>query len=423
MKSRSRRVLGDACGLLLIVAASSCALGRSQGDTEVQASKCVLKSDPFVVETLMAWTTGGPTHADLSDARAYRNYMAVTAIWPVGHHFTVSSQGAMADLRVERDPGGHLTITREGYFRGDPGLAPPSISPIPPDVRPLADELEAELKARCGSTLDLKLQYSGRNRSVIVAEFIAHDLDGRGTRRAGWKAAARVLMDESLTRIVGVVKDVSWFGSIELPETAQWLALPQQSGGPRLLLVETEIRGLSEELAEAARRHDAQAPALALASLVPAGAPMLPPGFVSRVQAKLSISGQYLVVPLDIHDAVFGAGASGDGTVTLGRTQYRLHATLSPSMPRTPQPGRTSDKYAGTLELHLEDDRGHTWDRTYPVQGELQMEGASVVAPWGFDIPQDTVSFDERRGQLPGPDPGSLVHVYVDVELSDDPRQ
>jgi hypothetical protein len=196
MRSRSRGVHGEACGLLLIVAASSCAVGRGHVDTEVRASKCLFERDPFVLESLMPWTTGGPTYADLSDARAYRNYMAVTAVWPVGHHFTASSQAGMADLRVERDPDGHLTIAREGGHHGDPDLAPPSISPIPPDVRPLADELEAELEAQCGSTLDLKLQYTGRNRSVIVAEFIAHDLDGSGTRCGGWKAAARVVMDD-----------------------------------------------------------------------------------------------------------------------------------------------------------------------------------------------------------------------------------
>jgi hypothetical protein len=371
----------------------------------------------------MSWTSYGPTQADLSDARAFRNYMAVTAVWPVGHHFTVVSQGKKANLRVERDPGGRLMITDEIGYPGAAGTAPPVISPIPPDVRPLVVELEAELKARCRSAPNFEIEYTGNNRSVIVAELIAHDVDGRGTRRYGWKAVARVVMDESLSRIVGVMQDMSGFGLIELSGTAQWLTLPPQSGRPRFLLNRTEIRSLSPLMAEAARRHEAKAPALALGSLVPANAPLLPPGFVAQVRAKLSLAGQDLVVPLDLKDAVFGAGASGHATLVLGGTQYRFRATLSPSTSRTPQPGRTRDKYAGKLALHLEDDRGHAWDRTYPVRGELVLEGETLVAPTGLSIPQDTVPLDERTGRLPGLAPGSTVSIFVDVSLFDDPRQ
>jgi hypothetical protein len=177
---------------------------------------------------------------------------------------------------------------------------------------------------------------------------------------------------------------------------------------------------LAGDIAAAARRFDSHEPGPALASLVPADAPMLPVGFVPHVVAKVHLSmrdSSDLIAALDLRDAVFGTGASGDATLPAG---YKLHATLTPEAPRAPVPGRTSDRYAGTLLLRLEDDRGHRWERAYRATGGIELEGDTVVAPRGLSIPgasSPSPEAEARHGKL-----GSLDFT-VDLSLLVDPRR
>jgi hypothetical protein len=231
------------------------------------------------------------------------------------------------------------------------------------------------------------------------------------------------------------VEEQSGFGVIELPADAQWLVLPP-GDGRNLLLRSGGVLRLSSQIAEAAQRYDAKAKAPTLESFVPADAPLLPPGFVSRVVAKVSLYGRVadgpgsndldLVAPLDLHDAVFGAGASADATLDLGQIRYTLHATLTPSSPRSPTSARTTDAYAGTLVVHVEDDRGHAWQHAYPASGRVELEGEAVVAPYGLQIPGasgPSPEYEARHGRLPGFARYTAVDLHLDVELSDDPRR
>ncbi len=405
--------------LLLLAQSSCCLVGRRRDTTPVRNAQCPLDYYWFDGQGLTKAKTQKPTRADLSDVRLYRNYMAVSEVLPLGHHFRVTAKFKAADLRVDLGREGRLIIAKEGGHHVESDLLPPSIYPIPVSVRPLAQQLEADLRARCDGPLDLKLEYTGWNRSLYVREFIAHYPSRRATELVGWFADATLVMDESLTHIVGVMQDLSGFGSITIGGSSQWVELPQQTGVPKLWVSWNEMRGLSPQLADAARRYGVKAPPPPLTTLVPTDAPMLPPGYVSRVRAVVSLAGQELDVPLDLHDAVFGVNASGVGAVTLGGIPYRLQVTLSPSMPRTPQPGRMRDRYTGTLKLQLDDDRGRTgWHRSYPVVGELDLEGASVVAPAGFDMQQDAIT----NGPLPFHEPGRRGSFSLNRSLFDDPR-
>lgn len=379
-----------------------------------------------------------PALADLSAVKAFRNYIAVTRVEPASHHFTLwysYIEPNMLRVRASRDAAGHLIIEPEGGYWGGLGGAPREIPPVPPEVADLARDVMDELRARCPSSGGWKIAYGGLNRTVTAQELIAHDVDGRGTRRSGWNATVQVSMDEQLTRIVGEVEEQSGFGLVEIPADAQWLTLPSLNE-QRLLLGGARTQELSSLIAEAAQRYVSKTPGPALASLVPADAPLLPPGFVSRVAAKVSLYGRApqssgsinldLIAPLDLRDAVFGKGAVADAAVDLGRIHYKLHAALVPTEPRAATPGRTSARYTGSLQLHIEDDHGHTWDHTYPASGPIELEGDAVVAPTGLEIPgasSPSPEYDARHAQLPSSPPFTAVDLYVDVQLSDDPRR
>jgi hypothetical protein len=364
-----------------------------------------------------------PPLADLSAAKPFRTYLAVTQVEPAGQHFTVwysSVESTTLQLRVERAATGRLVITSEGGYWGGVGLPPDSVPPVPPEAAVLAHELEAELRRRCPVGRHWQLKYEGLSRTVTVQEFVARD-DSRGTQRGGWFATAKVAADASLAHITSIVEETSGFGTIELPGTAQWL-VPPPSLGDKLFLYHGGAMKLAEDIAAAARRFDSHEPGPALASLVPADAPMLPVGFVPQVTAKVHLSmrdydNSNLIAELNLHDAVFGTGASGEATLPAG---YKLHATLTPEAPRAPVAGRTSDRYAGTLLLQLEDGRGHRWERSYRATGGIELEGDTVVAPAGLSIPGASAPSPEeqaRHGKLGGLD------LTVDLSLLADPRR
>jgi hypothetical protein len=375
---------------------------------------------------------------DLTAAKAYRSYAAVTAVEPAGHHFTVwydDEEPVMLRLRVTREATGRLTLVVEGGGEGGFSEAPLSLPPPPAEVAALARDLESTLRSRCRSVKRWKIEYRGLTRTVRVEEFIAHDPDARGTRRAGWKVGAELAMDPALTHIIDRVEHWSGFGVIEVPGAPQWLPLPEADGS-KLRLAWDTITNFSPEIAEGARRFAAHAPSPPLASLVPADAPMLPAGFASRVIATVALMRREapglpgktaaLRAPLDLHDAVFGSAADAAGETTLGGRRYRLHATLVPGARRDPRPGRASATYAGTLTLHVEDDAGHTWGRAYTTSGKIELEGDQVVAPAGLQIPgasSPTPESEARHGRMPAEPPSPGVELEVGVELFDEPRR
>lgn len=364
-----------------------------------------------------------PVLADLSAARPYRTYLAVTQVEPAGHHFTAwysSIESTTLQLRVERAATGRLVIETEGGYWGGLGLPPEHVPPVPPEAAALAHELESELRRRCPVGRDWQLKYEGLSRTVTVQEFVARD-ELRGSQRGGWFATTKVAADSSLAHVTSIVEETSGFGLIELPAMAQWL-VPPPSLGDKLFLYHGGAMALADDIAAAARRFDSHEPGPALASLVPADAPMLPVGFVPQVTAKVQLlirddDNSNLIAKLDLRDAVFGTGASGDATLPTG---YKLHATLTPEAPRAPVPGRTSDRYAGTLLLRLEDDHGHRWERSYRATGGIELEGDTVVAPNGLSIPgasSPSPEADARHGKL-----GSLEFT-VELSLLADPRR
>lgn len=409
---------------ILSVAAvtSSCAHHRPAGG----APTCNLFTPP------VAFTP--PALADLSAVKPFRSYLAVTHVEPPGHHFTVwyrDVEPAMERLRVARDAAGRLTIEGEAGGWGGVGVGPATVAPPPPEAAALARDLETALRARCPAARDWRLQYTGLTRTVTVAELIVEDAQGHGRRRFGWLSEARVQMNAALTELVAGGDATSGFGVIEIPANAQWLPAPAPNP--------TRLRFVGYRpgppLFEAARRYAARARSLPLASLVPASAPTVPPALMSRVVAKVSVvgrgprtagaGGETLRFPLDLRDAVFGAGATVDATITQGQVKYSAHATLVPNAPRKATRGYASAPYAGTFTIRVEDDRGHAWQHAYPATGKLDLEDGAVVAPTGLLLPGASAPSPENdvlHGRLPGDDPSERTDVTVAVELADDPR-
>lgn len=362
---------------------------------------------------------------DLSAARAFYDYIAVTRVEPEGEHFTVwyfDVEPVFERLLVKRKPEGGLAIESEGAVFGGIG-GPPPTQTLAPEIAAMARELEVSLRKRCPQGREWQVRYAGHNRTVTVREFIPHDPQRRGSSRGGWELTLTVAMDPSLSKIEHTIEQSSGFGIIGVPEGAQWIEVAQ--GGPeRLRLHEAPSPELEEKIAAAARRLSDGQPGPALTSLVPADAPMLPAGFVSRVVAKLAIRGgapSEVRIPLDVREAVFGPGASGVAEFRTRERRYSVDVTLRPNSPLATFAERRSTRYAGTLQVHITDDLGHTWERSYPAQGDLETEGDAAVMPTGLVLPGASAPSPEEQAlhiKLDGP-----TEARVDVSLFDDPRR
>jgi len=374
--------------------------------------------------------------AELGDVRAFHNYVAVIAVEPAGKHFTAwyhDIEPVVERVNVSRDRDGKLVLATEGGYWGGLGVAPKQVAAMPPEMASLARDVQAELERRHPDASSWKLQYDGDFRSVQVEELIAHDFTP-GTRRMGWKAQVTFAMDGSLSKIVRTVEHMSGFGVIEVPANAQWVELPQQGNG-RAMLVTAPTPELAAKIGEAAQRFAAKQASPAVASLVPPGGPMLPDGYVADVSARISIYGRTnsgnafdreLHVPLGLAAAVFGDHAAGEAVASVDDRRYTVRVVLTPAAPRKPTPGHTSDRYAGTLAVHVDDNQGHAWDHTYPASGKIELEGDQVVAPAGLEIPGASAPSKENdalHGQLPGFGKITTVDVYIAVGVFADPRR
>lgn len=423
------RPAAAACVIALVLA--SCAPPRAPVATSraIRTEPCRLFEPPAPRRAI--------PYADLSAVKAYRSYVAVTGVQPLGHHFTVwytKMAPAMLYLRARRDAAGRLLLVTQDGGWGGLAVPPRKIPPLPPEVAALAQEVKAELCKRCNHVCKSRMAYDGFRRIVFVREFIARNIDGQGSQRRGWQASAAVPMDASLSRIIGTVdRGVMGgiLGVIQLPADAQWLQAPSIAR-PGQLLSPARIDQLAAGIAEAARRYDSKSPPRSIASLVPANSPIVPESRASRVFAEVTLQGRpsrragtdrrRLLVPLDLHDAVFTGGTMTEAEVTLGQARYKLKVQLAPLTPlsSTPRRSRASSSYHGTLTLSVEDNRGHTWQRSYPVLGQIYLEGEVVVAISGFQIPGKRCPSSHcaaRSVQLPVAPPYNVVDLLVAAEL------
>jgi hypothetical protein len=366
-----------------------------------------------------------PAAMELTGARAFYDYIAVTRVEPAGEHFTVwyfDVEPVFERLLVNRKPEGGLAIESEGAVFGGIGGPPPE-GTLAPEIAALLRELEVSLHKRCPQGREWQVRYAGHNRTVTVREFVPHDPRRRSGSRAGWALSLTVAMDPSLSKIEHTIEQSSGFGVIEVPEGAQWIEVAQ-GGTKRLRLLEASSPELETKIAAAARRMSEGHPGPALTSLVPADAPMLPAGFVSRVVAKLTVRGgapSEVRVPLDVREAVFGPGTSGAAEFRTRERRYSLHVRLAPKEPLATFAERRSTRYAGTLQVRISDDLGHTWERSYSAQGDLETEGDAAVMPTGLELPGASAPSPEEQAlhiKLDG-----STEARVDVSLFDDPRR
>lgn len=373
-----------------------------------------------------------PPLADLSAVRRFHHYLGVADVAQVGHHFTVwyrDIEPAMVRVRVGRTAG-RLDIASEGGYWGGMAVAPKQMPPVRPEAAGLAREVVAELQRRCPPGRDFRVSDDGLSRTVTVHELIAHD-DRSGTTRVGWYAKVQLAVDESLTKVIGVGEQWSAFGQFESPAATQWFAVPPSDLGT--LALAGDVQRLAAPILEAARRRLANEPSPTLASLTPEGDALSPPGLVARVEAAVTlyakprstgsdVLGEELAANLDVRDAVFGAGATGEATRAVGDRVVRLQATLTPAAQREPGLGRSTATYAGTLVVRISDDSREHWERSYAVSGDLELEGDTVIAPYGFSMkPQP--DREALSGQLAGGFRAGGVSFTLDPSLFDDPRR
>lgn len=419
-----------ALGLVVLVALAAPACNRWYSTTP--SSECRWPDWP-------ASAGGSAERANLAAVKPYRNYLAVSQVDPVGDHFAIWRRDELTQVRAVRDASDHLVFELEGEAEGIVS-SPATLAEMPAGAAGVARELRAALREHCPWVSSWDIEYKGRYRRVTVQEFIALGVagDARGTVTSvpAWFATYQLKMDESLRRVLGTLDTMSGLslGTTEVTRDAQWLAVPP-GNGMKLILVSDGPQSLVSEVGDAAQRFVRGAQGPALASLVPADAPMLPAGFVPRVVAKVTLVGvtqkppsvvAEVRIPIELHDAVFSSGASGDAEATLSGERYRVHAALTPEAPRAAIPGRSDAKFTGTLTLRVADEHDHAWEHAYPAHGTLDLEGDSVVAPWGIGLPgasSPSPEADALRGQLPGLGPYRAVDLRVDISLHVDPRR
>jgi len=377
-----------------------------------------------------------PRYADLTAARDYHSYVAVTAVAPLGHHFDVWYHGIEPNwlhLLVKRETSGRLSVMVTGGGWGGVGVAPREIPPLPRKIVALAREVQADLCRRCRQACKLKMSYGGEYRRVVVSAFVPVNAERTltSTERIGWRSQAQLAMDASLSRILIPSVGFGGFGLVRLPADVQWIPAPQDVR-PKDLLSRRRIDQLSVEIVAAARRFDSKAPARSLASLAP-DASLMPRGWDSRVVStaylpdgtgSLDSRSRRLRVAFDLRDAVFTRNARAEAERKLGQRRFRLRATLIPQAPRSPTPRRTQADFRGRLTLHLEDDRGHSWRRVYPVTGRLDLEGDLVAAPSGLLIPSSKRPRSSRcatcRCKSQNTKPRGAVDLQVSYQLEQD---
>jgi hypothetical protein len=233
-------------------------------------------------------------------------------------------------------------------------------------------------------------------------------------------------MDESLSRIISSRSPRATHRLFSLPARAQWVLAPTK--GARPLLSRAVIGKLSAQIIDAARRFDAGAPPPALASLVPPDGPLVPACVVPQLYVMLGFSGRplpssgarsirrYYRAAFNLRDTVFAAGATSEGTISLGKDRYKVTMRLAPRAAFTATPRKTTAKYKGMLTVQIQAARGHAWRSSYEVDGRVELEGETVVFPRGLRMPGTacrTPTCANARGHLPASPPFRELHFEM----------
>jgi hypothetical protein len=386
---------------------------------------------------LMEWESTGPAcrpepvldsrrwdrNLDLSAALPYRRYLAVTRVTPVAHYFRVASSSAgELFVRVLQHESGVVDVAFEpAGFPGELLHDPPGRAP-PPDH---AEAARAFLEKQCGRQR-VAPTYAGTRRTVILEEFVIDPRLNRPGMVLGWHATHVIAMNENLDRVLSTVDESGVRARIWIPEGSRFLP---SSGTPAWKVdAPSELpESLHAEIAEVARRFDRGLPTTPLAELVPPDQRGIPRSLDPHLRLTVTLSvpmrgaptskNQAVELPLALHDAVFGPGATGDGTASFGFGRFRVHAALSPATPRTPVAGPERARYQGALTLKVDHDDGGHFERWYPVDGELEVDGDGVLAPNGLRIVAPSREAMPRLGKVPLANDRGEADVAVHAKL------
>jgi hypothetical protein len=366
-----------------------------------------------------------PTHADLTGAVVFRNYVALTNVEPFAHHYVASYEGASGSLPMIAtwyDANGTLQLSGGG----DLGQ---TLRPPPSEVGGITRALEGELARRCPD-VRFRLSYAGGFRRLRVTSFVPTDLRA-GRERAGWLSKSELLADATLKNTVGVgyhhsnVIVYSGYGLIRAPEDVRWVELERQDTRGRELRF---ARNFDERVLAAARSREAGLPGPRLADL-PVDEPdaLVFAGHDARVHLVVTLGSSAAgaqvraVVPLSVHDAVFGAKAVSKTQATLGTTRYEVHATLVPEKTFAPEPERMQRDYRGMLTVRVLDARGVAFERGFATSGDVIVEGDEAAVSYAWMIPGGTAPSQDdelRRGKFRS-SAGEDVGVSVDMQLKE----
>jgi hypothetical protein len=388
-------------------------------------------------DVVVGWESGGPAcgpqptldgrgwdrNLDLSAALPYRRYLAVTRVTPLAHYFRVArSSGGELLVRVLRRESGATDVAFE------PGSLPNELFFEPPGAEPppeLAEAARAYLEKQCGRQHFAPI-YAGTHRTVILEEFVVDPRLKRQGMVLGWHATHVVAMNETLDRVLSSVDESGARARIWIPEGSRFLP---SSGAPAWKVdTPSEIpETLHAEIAEVARRFDRGLPTTPLAELVPPDRRGIPRELDPHLRLTVTLSvpmrgaptskNQAVELPLALHDAVFGPGATGDGTASFGFGRFRVHAALAPSTPRTPVAGLEHERYQGALTLVVDHEGGGHFEQWYPVDGELEVDGDGVTAPNGLRIVAPSRDAMPRLGKVAIGDGRGDADVAVHARL------
>jgi hypothetical protein len=213
--------------------------------------------------------------------------------------------------------------------------------------------------------------------TVTINTFTPTDY-AHGTRGMGWISQDVRTFDARLEHLVPTHSFMdfwSGWGVLEFPADVQWLGVGKDAFAD------------DATLRRAIARHASREPSPTLASFVPADAPMVPDGYVTRVTLRTLGVGDTRA-SFVLHDVVFGDGATVTVTRDLDDARLQMRFTLAPDARRLPARGRSTAQFTGTLAVHLEDEHGRTLDHSFAVTGPIELEGETVFAPTGFALVQ-----------------------------------
>jgi hypothetical protein len=429
-------------------------------DRPLSPSDCNLEDPAWALRTHEAEPppTAPRNAVDLSALKLYRNTFLVDRVGPYAHHFTIwyrHIEPNYARVRAWIDPAtGRTQIAVDDEAFG--GIAPPRPTDIPmtPEVADLADALDREVRDRCPAGRKWVIRYEGQYREVDLVEMMSLKPDGAPP--VGFRGFVRFPADESLMRpLAGPKGGMSGFGDIAATEPMQWVDFvpPPESMGTTFYLNRLWLsKGppsppsaeatLMDRALEAARRLLAHQPSPPLADILAAQGPtLLPQGIDQPLAFTLTFYARPRSVPGDVHqqqldltiglktaEVVHGGVSRGEASGTIAGIPVKATAALTAFEPLGADAPSGSRDFVATLQLHVEDDQGHAFDRIYPAKALVIVDG-NAVATGGFGLlpvagaaakPNATDAF---HGALPARGPYSVVDFYFFSGISADPRR